>query len=129
MTSDTRRATVSGVGFRARWAFTPLLVAALVLAISGGCRFATTKIGTIQAKPDDYVTREVTVVGDVTDSIKLPFLPGLYGVNDGTGEMQVLTSMQPPPRGTHVRVRVRVEFAATIGGSTVGLHLKELERY
>ena len=106
-----------------------VLIAASLVMTCAGCRFVTTKIGSIQAKPGEYLTREVTVAGNVTDSIKLPFLPGVYGVRDGSGEMKVLTNTQPPLSGARVRLQVRVEAAATIDGQAIGLHLVEIRRY
>ena len=98
-----------------------VLAAFVVVTALAGCRFATTRIGDIQARPGGYLNREVTVAGSVTDSIKLPFLPGLYSVNDGSGVISVLTNSQPPLSGDRVRIRARVASAATIGGQTVGL--------
>ena len=64
-----------------------LLVAAALVLASSGCRYVTTSIGDIEARPGAYLGREVTVAGNVSDSIKLPFLPGLYGIHDGSGEL------------------------------------------
>ena len=106
-----------------------VLIAASLVMTCAGCRLVTTKIGSIQAKPGEYLSREVTVAGNVTDSIKFPFLPGVYGVRDGSGEMKVLTNTQPPLSGARVRLQVRVETAATIDGQAIGLHLVEIRRY
>jgi len=97
--------------------------------VSFGCRYVTTSIEDIKAGPGAYLGHEVTVAGDVTDAIKIPFLPGVYGVRDGSGEMKVLTNTQPPLSGARVRLQVRVEAAATIDGQAIGLHLVEIRRY
>jgi hypothetical protein len=122
---------VHGRPFRGRAARTCLLALSVfsLVAALGGCRFVTTRISDIQAKPADYLNREVTVAGSVTNAIKLPFLPGLYEVSDGSGVISVLTNTQPPLSGQRVRIRARVGSAATLGGQTVGLHLSELQRY
>jgi len=100
------------------------ILAALVL--STGCGLTTTKIGDIQARSDQFVGREVTVSGEVTTSMKLPFLPGFYGVKDDTGEIIVVTDGQIPATGAKVRVKGHVEAAASIGGRSLGIHLREV---
>ena len=57
--------------------------------------------------------------------MKLPFLPGFYTVKDKTGEISVFAGAQPPALGTKVRVKGRVEAAATVGGQSFGVHIRE----
>jgi len=105
-----------------------LLVCLMVVSVIGpaaGCGLFATSIGDIQAKPQDFIGREVTVAGEVANSVKLPFLPGFYTVKDRTGEIAVLASAQPPAVGSKVRVKGRVEAAATIGGQSIGVHIRE----
>ncbi len=66
---------------------------------------------------------------DVTSSWGLPLVPfKLYKVDDGTGEVTVLSQGgRAPTRGAHVRVTGRVSDVATFGGSSVGLHIKETD--
>ncbi len=105
-----------------------LTLAALMLA-AGACRYLTTRIGDIAANPSDYLGREVTVAGEATDVVSLPFLPGAYSIKDTTGQMVVITDGQPPPGGTSVRISARVESAMTVGGRAIGVHLRETHRY
>ncbi len=106
----------------------PLTLVVLLLT-AGACRYLTTNIGDIEANPSQYLGREVTVAGEVTNVVKLPFLPGAYSIKDATGQMVVLTDGQPPAGGTTVRLRARVESPATIGGPAMAVHLKEIQRY
>jgi len=101
----------------------------VLFLVAAGCRFVTTRIGDITSNPGNYLGREVTVAGEVVESLKLPLLPGGYTLRDTTGQILVLTAGQPPLTGARVRVRARVESAATIGGQVVALHLTEVRRY
>jgi len=57
----------------------------------------------------------------------VPLLPyKMYKVDDGTGEVTVLSQGgRIPTRGARVRVRGRVDEVAILGGSALGLHLRE----
>jgi hypothetical protein len=101
----------------------------VVLLALGGCGHATTNIGDITSKSAEFLGKEVTVAGEVTSSAKLPFVPAGYAVQDGTGQMAVVTGGELPPAGTKVRIRARVEAGATIGGKAIGLYLRETRRY
>ena len=103
-------------------AFTVLVI---LVGAAAGCGLFATSIGDIQAKPQDFIGREVTVAGEVTNTMKLPFLPGFYTVKDKTGEISVFAGAQPPALGARVRVKGRVEAAATIGGQSFGVHIRE----
>jgi hypothetical protein len=104
------------------------IMIAVLLAL-GGCRYATTNIGEITSKPAEFLGKEVTVVGEVTSSVKLPFVPAGYTIRDDTGQMAVVTSGPLPVDGTKVRIRAQVEASATIAGRTIGLYLRETRRY
>lgn len=99
-----------------------------VVLFSAGCRFVATDIGDIAANPSQYLGREVTVAGEASEGLKLPLLPGAHAIKDGTGRIMVVTSGHPPAPGARVRIRARVESAATIGRDTLGLHLTEIRR-
>jgi hypothetical protein len=57
----------------------------------------------------------------------VPLLPyQLYRVDDGTGEVTVLSqSGRTPSKGARVRVTGTVNDVATLGGRPLGLHLQE----
>ena len=104
--------------------------AALTMAISG-CALTTSRstVQEIKYNPGRYNDRKVAIDGVVTSSWGLPLVPfKLYKVDDGTGEVTVLSQGgRTPTRGAHVRVTGRVSEVAAFGGSSVGLHIKETD--
>jgi hypothetical protein len=106
-----------------------LVVALAAVLALAACGLVATDIATITSRPADYLGREVTISGTVGDAVKLPLLPGAYSMKDGTGEILVVTKDQPPPSGSRLRLRCRVESAATLGSRVLGLHLAEVHRY
>lgn len=104
--------------------------AALAVVISG-CALTTSRstVQEIKYNPGRYHDRKVAIDGVVTSSWGLPLVPfKLYKVDDGTGEVTVLSQGgRVPTRGARVRVTGRVSEVATFGGSSVGLHIKETD--
>ena len=98
-------------------------------AVIAGCALTArrTTVQELKYNPGRYQDRTVAIDGVVTSSWGVPLVPfKLYKVDDGTGEMTVVArSGRTPTRGAHVRVTGRVSDVATIGGSSVGLHLEE----
>ena len=86
------------------------------------------RIGKITQEPARYVGHEVTVAGTVSKTVQLPFLPGIYWLSDGTGEIAVLATGTAPLSPSKVRLRARVENVAALGGVPLGLHLVEVRR-
>jgi hypothetical protein len=84
-------------------------------------------IGQLQTNPGRYMDRNVSVSGTVTNAWGVPFVPlKLYQVDDGTGEMLIVSDGQRiPSRGAHVRVTGRVQEFAVVGGRSIGLHMRE----
>jgi hypothetical protein len=99
----------------------------LAALVSGCALTARRSIQELKYNPGRYHDRTVAIDGIVTSSWGLPLLPfKLYKVDDGTGEMTVVSQGgRTPTRGAHVRVTGRVSEVATFGGSSVGLHLQE----
>lgn len=108
----------------------PLLLPVLpvLLVVAAGCGYLATPIEQIRANPDKYMNTEVTVSGEVTDVVKLPLLPAIYRLKDGTGEIFVVSENPIPAEGATVRVTGRIEAAAALGGRSLGLHLRETPR-
>jgi hypothetical protein len=110
---------------------TPIrLVASLAAALMlSGCALTTRhpSIAELKYNPGRYQDRSVAIEGVVTSSWGVPLLPfRLYKVNDGTGEVTVLSEGgRVPNRGARVRVRGRVNDFATLGGRSIGLHLEQ----
>jgi hypothetical protein len=106
------------------------LVLTLVLALSfAGCALAlrSPRIAELKGNPARYHDKTVSVEGIVTSSWGVPMLPyRLYRVDDGTGELTVLSQgNRVPTKGARVKVRGRVNEVATFGGRAIGLHLQE----
>src|SRR5260221_13649433 len=105
-----------------------LAVAALIGAVACDAVRRPTPIHDIVQKPQQFIEREVMVRGTVTNGVKLPFLPGVYWIDDGTGQIPVLTNHQAPLGATKLRVVGRVEYVAALGATPIGLHISETRR-
>jgi hypothetical protein len=84
-------------------------------------------IADVQRNAGHYADRTVTIDGRVTNSWGVPLIPfKLYKVDDGTGEITVLSrGSRTPARGNRVKVRGVVRDVAVFGGQPLGLHLEE----
>ena len=91
----------------------------LAVALASGCAalFAT-KIGDIEKAPGRWDGRTVTIAGKVTGTHNL-LVVKYYQVDDGTGEIAVVTQGALPKEGEHVRVKGRVEQAFALGSAHV----------
>jgi len=101
---------------------------ALALFMLAGCALSThPRVADLKFNPGRYQNRTVTIDGVVTSAWGVPMVPfKLYKVNDGTGEVTVVSQDgRVPTRGAHVRVKGRVEDVATFGGQAIGLHLQQ----
>jgi hypothetical protein len=103
----------------------PVLLA-VVLGLTA-CPSQTT-IGKINANPDRYMDKEVTIIGRVTDSYGVPFVGGAYELDDGTGKIWIVTQHGTPSRGAHVGVKGRVYTGATFRGRNFGSAIREEDR-
>ena len=104
----------------------PIAIAALL----AGCAFARRPtIQELKYNPGRYQDRTVSLEGVVTSSWGVWPMPfKLYKIDDGTGEMTVISREgRTPTRGAHVRVKGRVNDVGTFGGSSIGLHLQETD--
>ena len=102
-----------------------------LMAMLSGCALAvrTPSVAELKYNPGRYENKTVAVTGVVTSSWGLPLVPfKLYKVNDGTGELTVLSQGgRTPTKGARVRVKGRVNDVATFGGQAVGLHLQQTD--
>jgi hypothetical protein len=85
----------------------------------------------LRQHPARYHDKTVSVSGVVTNSWGVPLVPyRLYKVDDGTGEVTVVSSgARTPVTGERVRVKGRVEDVAIFGGRPLGLHIRETDLY
>ena len=101
-------------------------VAILISGCAGTLRHAD--IADVQRNAGHYADRTVTLDGTVTSSWGVPMVPfKLYKVDDGTGEMTVISrgGVRTPVRGSHVKVKGVVRDIAVFNGMPLGLHLEE----
>ena len=108
-------------------------LAAAVAVVCSGCALSLRNPDIIDLKqhPARYHDRTVSVSGVVTNSWGIPLAPfRLYKVDDGTGEVTVVSSgARTPITGERVRVKGRVEDVAIFGGRPLGLHIRETGLY
>ena len=106
------------------------LIAPLTLVMMlSGCAMAlrSPSVAELKYNPGRYQNKTVAINGVVTSSWGIPLVPfKLYKVDDGTGEMTVVSQGgRTPSKGSRVRVKGRVSDVATFGGQAVGLHLEQ----
>ena len=101
---------------------------ALVLALSS-CALTTRRpsVAELKYNPARYQDHTVAIDGVVTSSWGVPLVPfRLYKVNDGTGEVTVVSQNgRVPSRGAHVRVTGKVDDVAMLGGQAIGMHIQQ----
>src|SRR3990170_8377809 len=98
------------------------LIAALALLASAcGLGLRNPNVSELKNNPGRYQDRSVNIDGVVTSSWGVPLVPfRMYKVDDGTGEVTVLSQgSRPPARGERVRVKGRVSDLAVLGGRAV----------
>ena len=106
---------------------TAAVVLALVLSACAGT-LRHPDIADLQRNAGHYADRTVTLDGTVTSAWGVPLVPfKLYKVDDGTGEMTVLSRAgnRTPVKGSHVKVKGVVRDVAVFNGMPLGLHLEE----
>ena len=103
------------------------LASVSVVMLLAGCVTTHPRIADLKYNPGRYQNHSVTVNGVVTSSWGVPLMPvNLYKVNDGTGEVTVISNHGTvPTKGARVSVKGRVNDIATVRGQAVGLHLEE----
>ena len=104
-----------------------LVVTLIGAVLITGCAARSVHISDLKYRPERYTNKTVSVTGVVTSSVGVPIV-GFYKVDDGTGEITVLSRGGAPRKGARVRVKGRVNEVATFGGSAVGLHIEERDR-
>ena len=106
-----------------------LLIAVLLLAVGVFACARTTPIAEIKKRPDEMRGKQVTIAGEVVDTLDLPLLRHkYYHLDDGTGQLWVQTSDKLPAQGDHLQVTGKLEPGLHIPGLDVGLVLDEQTR-
>jgi hypothetical protein len=107
-----------------------LTVAVLSAFLIAGCAARGVKIAQLKDQPGRYDRKTVAVTGTVTTSWGIPMVPfQLYKIDDGTGEITVLSKYgRTPGKGQRVRVKGKVGEVGAFGGRSIGLHIQEEDR-
>lgn len=97
---------------------------AFILLLLTGC--GATKIGNLQDNLDKFENQQVTLSGEVVETLSIPFIhKGAYQIDDGTGKIWVVSSDNIPARGDKVRVTGTVKVGVEIAGKNFGMVLME----
>ena len=106
-----------------------LVLTAALVVLTSACALSlrNPQISDLHNNPGRYQDRSVNIDGVVTSSWGVPLVPfRFYKVDDGTGEVTVLSQgSRTPTKGARVHVKGRVEEVAVLGGTPLGLHLRE----
>jgi hypothetical protein len=107
--------------------FIRVAVLGALLAGAAACATRSPSIANIKNNPGRYYDRTVSVDGVVRDAWSVPLVPyRVYRIADQTGEVTVLSeSGRVPSPGARVQVTGRVEDVASIGGRSLGLHIRQ----
>jgi hypothetical protein len=117
----------TGVSAAALKGWTTGVVALALVATVAGCSLRTT-VADLKYNPGRYHDRTVSIDGVVTSSWSVPLVPfRFYKVDDGTGEVTVISQRGrgTVSKGARVRVKGKVGDVANFGGQAIGLHLQE----
>ena len=115
-------------------AFLLTLVLAVGLFAAGMSKRVS--IGEIEANSSKYLGKKVTVSGTVETGygVSLPQIlirrgtGGTYKIDDGTGEIWVVTQRGVPQKGVRLKVKGKIQNGITIDGKNYGLVLYEDDR-
>ena len=104
-----------------------LIAATLASLVSAcGASLRNPQVAAVRQNPERYQGHDINIRGTVTSSWGIPLVPfHLYKVDDGTGEITVISQSHTPPTGARVNVKGQVDNVASLGGQSIGLHLKE----
>lgn len=106
-----------------------VIVAILSATLLASCAARQVRIADLKDRPGRYEDKTVSISGTVTSSVRVPLLPGYYKVDDGSGEITVVSTRgRAPSAGARVQVKGRVNEIASFGTQSVGLHIEERDR-
>lgn len=103
------------------------LVMCVLIIISVSCGTGTTKIGDIISHPRDYVGKEVTISGEVTETFSMIVIK-YFIVRDNSGEIPVITDRPLPAKGEKIKVKGSVKETFSIGTQTALVLMESKEK-
>ena len=99
----------------------------MMLSLSGCTKM--NKITDITSNPDQYNGKTVNISGYVGNTLWNDVTGrGAYQVNDGSGNIWVVTNKEPPVKGAKVSVAGTVSPAFTFGDTSLGTVVNETKR-
>jgi hypothetical protein len=93
------------IGYQPGALLSVIVFSALIMT---GCEQKT--INEIKADPARYANREVTIVGNVTQSVSV-MGKGAYEIDDGTGKLWIISDTGVPRKGARVGVKGKIRDA------------------
>lgn len=101
-----------------------MTVAFFLLTLTSCSTWMTTPIQEIKDKPREYADKRVKVAGTVSQTFSLLVLKG-FVLNDGTGDIYVVTKKVMPAEGEQITVKGTVREAFSLGDRHVLILLED----
>lgn len=102
-------------------------------ALSLGCSRADYSIATVDQLVNyaqESEGMQVKLIGKVVEQMKLPLINvNWYWLADETGKVLVYTDKPMPAKGEYIMVVGSVSNVAILAQKSIGLHVKETDRY
>ena len=102
-----------------------LIVSMLAATLLTGC-VPSPKIKDILDHPRDYAGKQVQVSGEVKSVFSLIFIK-YFSIDDGTGNIAVVTEKPLPAKGEHLTVKGTVQEGFSLGDQTMTLIVEDKE--
>jgi hypothetical protein len=110
-----------------------LLIIIVLLGVIGyltkdSLPFGFTEIAHLSENPNIFEGQRVKIKGEVVDTLKIPLIDSKsYVLDDGTGEVKVITNLDTPKIGSKIAIIGIGSNAAIIGGESIGFRIREVE--
>ena len=104
-----------------RFKFWSVAIVSMLLLIA--CT-RTVQIKSIIDNPREYADKKVAIEGEVTGAFSL-FIVKYFLVNDGTGEIGVVSEKALPNKGQKLRITGTVKEAFSLGDQTMTILIEE----
>ena len=90
--------------------------------------FGFTEIAQLKENPNIYEGQRVKIRGEVVDALRIPLVgSSSYVLDDGTGEVKVITNLSTPKLGSKIAIIGIGSNALIIGGESIGFRIREVE--